>query len=201
MRNRGGQIGHNTLPLPSAKYPARGAACDFQASIRGDGANGGNNHGVLSVLSGDGSWPRRFRNEDTCVDRPNAGLRAMAAGAGGHDSGEVAAELLRDALQTMPARLAGAALVSEVKARREESADRESRRTATRRGPGVMLASTTAALAAGDDHFTCLWAGDSRIYLVRDGNIRQLTPDHLHGHSAADDSPAQRSRPYRPCTR
>jgi serine/threonine protein phosphatase Stp1 len=41
-----------------------------------------------------------------------------------------------------------------------------------------MLASTIVALVAGGDHFTCLWVGDSRIYLVRDGKIRQLTRDH-----------------------
>jgi protein phosphatase/serine/threonine-protein phosphatase Stp1 len=27
-------------------------------------------------------------------------------------------------------------------------------------------------------HFACLWAGDSRIYLVRGGGLRRLTRDH-----------------------
>ncbi len=121
--------------------------------------------------------PRRSHNEDTYVDRPDTGLWAVADGAGGHESGEVAAGLLRDTLQTIPTNLAESKRVSEVKAR-IKSAHLALRMEATRRGPGVLLASTVVALVSGDDHFTCLWAGDSRIYLVRDGNIQQLTRDH-----------------------
>ncbi len=121
--------------------------------------------------------PRRSHNEDAYVDRPDAGLWAVADGAGGHESGEVAAGLLRDALQAIPASLAESEMVAEVKAR-IESAHGKLRMEATRRGPGVMLASTIVALVAADNHFTCLWAGDSRIYLVQNGKLRQLTRDH-----------------------
>ena len=40
------------------------------------------------------------------------------------------------------------------------------------------IGSTIVALAVGDDGYCCLWAGDSRAYLLRDGNLRQLTRDH-----------------------
>jgi protein phosphatase/serine/threonine-protein phosphatase Stp1 len=33
-------------------------------------------------------------------------------------------------------------------------------------------------LLARDDYFACLWAGDSRAYLLRGGRFRQLTRDH-----------------------
>jgi protein phosphatase/serine/threonine-protein phosphatase Stp1 len=121
--------------------------------------------------------PRRSHNEDAYVDRPDIGLWAVADGAGGHDSGEVAAAMLRDALQAIPTGLLEPELVSEVQAR-IELVHRELREEAKRRGPSVMLASTVVALLAGDDHFTCLWAGDSRVYLLRDGGLRQLTRDH-----------------------
>jgi protein phosphatase/serine/threonine-protein phosphatase Stp1 len=121
--------------------------------------------------------PSRSHNEDAYVDRPDIGLWAVADGAGGHASGEVAAGMLRDTLQAIPPGLPESAFVAEVHAR-IELVHRELREEAMRRGPGVMLASTVVALLASDDHFTCLWAGDSRAYLLRDGTLRQLTRDH-----------------------
>jgi protein phosphatase/serine/threonine-protein phosphatase Stp1 len=41
-----------------------------------------------------------------------------------------------------------------------------------------MLAPTVVVLLARDDYFACLWAGDSRGYLLRGGRFRQLTRDH-----------------------
>jgi serine/threonine protein phosphatase Stp1 len=38
--------------------------------------------------------------------------------------------------------------------------------------------STVVTLMAHDSHFACLWAGDSRAYLYRDGGLRRLTRDH-----------------------
>lgn len=29
-----------------------------------------------------------------------------------------------------------------------------------------------------DEHYACVWAGDSRIYLIKGGTIRQLSRDH-----------------------
>jgi serine/threonine protein phosphatase PrpC len=41
-----------------------------------------------------------------------------------------------------------------------------------------MIGSTLVLLILFDGFYACLWSGDSRLYLVRDGRICQLTTDH-----------------------
>jgi len=120
---------------------------------------------------------RRKHNEDAYVDRPDLGIWAVADGAGGHAAGEVASGMIADALQAIPPELSASELLAQVRlailhthtALREEAA---------RRGPDVVVASTVVVMLARGDHFACLWAGDSRAYLLRDGALRQITRDH-----------------------
>jgi serine/threonine protein phosphatase Stp1 len=41
-----------------------------------------------------------------------------------------------------------------------------------------MVASTVVVMLARGQYFACLWAGDSRAYLLRGGALRQITRDH-----------------------
>ena len=41
-----------------------------------------------------------------------------------------------------------------------------------------MVGATIAVLLAFDGYYACVWSGDSRIYVVRDGAIIQLSRDH-----------------------
>jgi protein phosphatase/serine/threonine-protein phosphatase Stp1 len=121
--------------------------------------------------------PRRQHNEDSYVDRPDLGLWAVADGAGGHQAGEVASAMIREALEAIPPGLDGNRLLAEVRGRLLD-VHAALRAEAARRGPGAMIASTVAVLLARGDHFAALWAGDSRIYLLRDGVLSQITRDH-----------------------
>jgi serine/threonine protein phosphatase PrpC len=119
----------------------------------------------------------RTHNEDAFVERPDIGLWAVADGAGGHEAGEVASAMLVEALGNIPAGLSAAELLAQVRLR-ITATHAALRAEAARRGPRTTIASTLVVLLARDQHFACLWAGDSRIYLLRDGALHQLTRDH-----------------------
>jgi len=121
--------------------------------------------------------PKRDHNEDAYVDRPDLGIWAVADGAGGHHAGEVASGKIREALEAIPPELSAAELLAEVRERIVQTHE-WLRAEAERRGPNVVIASTVVVLLARNDHFACLWAGDSRAYLLRDGEFQQITRDH-----------------------
>jgi serine/threonine-protein phosphatase Stp1 len=120
---------------------------------------------------------KRSHNEDAYVDRPDMGMFAVADGAGGHQAGEVASGMIAEALEAIPSNLSAAELLAEVRLAIERT-HVALREEAARRGPDVVVASTVVVMLARGDHFACLWAGDSRAYLLRGGVLRQITRDH-----------------------
>jgi protein phosphatase/serine/threonine-protein phosphatase Stp1 len=116
-------------------------------------------------------------NEDAFVNRPDLGLWAVADGAGAHESGEVASAEVAGLLQTIDAGLSAAEMLLEVRSRLE-AAHARLHAEASRHGDGAMVATTVVVLLARDDHFACLWAGDSRAYLLRDHTLTKITRDH-----------------------
>ena len=120
---------------------------------------------------------KRKHNEDAYVDRPDLGVWAVADGAGGHSAGEVASGMIREALEAIPSGLWASELLSEIRVRIETTHE-WLRNEAERRGPNVVIASTVVVLLARNEHFACLWAGDSRAYLLRNGTLQQITRDH-----------------------
>jgi serine/threonine protein phosphatase Stp1 len=120
---------------------------------------------------------KRKHNEDAYVDRPDLGVWAVADGAGGHEAGEVASGMIAEALEAIPSGLSAPELLAEVRLAIER-AHAALREEAMRRGPDVLVASTVVVMLARGEHFACLWAGDSRAYLLRQGQLRQITRDH-----------------------
>ena len=119
----------------------------------------------------------RTPTEDAFVDRSDIGLWAVADGAGGHEAGEVASGMLKDVLDAIPPGLSASELLAQVRLRVAE-VHQALRDEAEKRGPRSMIASTLVVLLARDGHFACLWAGDSRVYLLRGGTLAQVTRDH-----------------------
>ncbi|MGG5823965.1 PP2C family protein-serine/threonine phosphatase [Falsiroseomonas sp. HW251] len=118
---------------------------------------------------------RRKHNEDSYVDRPEAGLWAVADGAGGHQAGEVASGMIRDALNAIPDGLPAGRMLGEVRQRIALVHETLLEAGAARDG---MIASTIVVLILRGDHFACLWAGDSRCYRLRGQVLEQVSRDH-----------------------
>jgi protein phosphatase/serine/threonine-protein phosphatase Stp1 len=118
----------------------------------------------------------RSHNEDALVNRPDLGMWAVADGAGGHARGDVAAGMIVEALEAIPPDLSAGAMLTEIRQRMSDTHD--ALRAQQAGDPARMSASTVVILVARGNHFACLWAGDSRAYLLRDGAFTQITRDH-----------------------
>ncbi|MBO1326500.1 protein phosphatase 2C domain-containing protein [Acetobacter sp. TBRC 12305] len=121
--------------------------------------------------------PKRRHNEDRLLNRPDIGLWAVADGAGGHQAGDVAATMVIEALDALPSLPMAADMLGAIR-QAVTGADARIRREAARRGSNVVIATTLVCLVIRNGYFACLWAGDSRAYLYRDGMLSQITQDH-----------------------
>jgi serine/threonine-protein phosphatase Stp1 len=117
----------------------------------------------------------RKHNEDSLVDRRDLGLWAVADGAGGHAKGDVASRMVAEALEAIPPDLSAGEMLTEV---RQRMADVNAALRSFRKQENDISATTVVILVARGDHFACLWAGDSRAYLLRDGQMAQISRDH-----------------------
>jgi len=127
----------------------------------------------------------RRRNEDAVLDRPEIGLWAVADGAGGHQRGDVASGRIITALGELTPLAIGPDLVDHVRASLRQ-VNRELRAIAETIGPKALVGSTVVALLIVDGRSHCLWAGDSRFYLMRAGELRQMTRDQSYVQSLID---------------
>ena len=119
----------------------------------------------------------RTLNEDRFVDRPQISLWAVADGMGGHQAGEVAAGMIAEALSTVETFGSGYAFLDNVQ-NAIERVNRSLIAHAAISAPGTVIGSTVVVLLAFAGHYACLWAGDSRAYLLRGSRLEQITRDH-----------------------
>jgi serine/threonine protein phosphatase PrpC len=118
----------------------------------------------------------RTRNEDRYLVRPEVGIWAVADGMGGHQAGDLASETVIAALQSIDGPTSAAELLSSLEDR-VAHANSDLRAISRARG-GAVLGTTLAVLLVADSYYACVWSGDSRIYIIRAGEIAQLSRDH-----------------------
>lgn len=114
---------------------------------------------------------RRARNEDTYYADPVLGLFLVADGMGGHQHGEVASALVRDAIVEEVRH--GRGLVEAVRGAGERLLQQ-----AGNAHDALPMGTTVAALHLAGDRYEVAWVGDSRIYLLQQGTLRQVSHDH-----------------------
>ena len=118
----------------------------------------------------------RTRNEDACLAMPDRGIWAVADGMGGHAVGDFASRAIIQALSTLPepSSLEDAADHARIATQTvNQLLIEEALRMKVR-----VIGSTVVMLLACERRCSCLWAGDSRLYLLRDGHLKQLSRDH-----------------------
>lgn len=118
----------------------------------------------------------RTVNQDAFLERPDIGLWVVADGLGGHTDGEVASRMVCDALADFTPPGAFDELVEGVRRRILQVNDHLLHMSARNRGG--KIGSTVVVLLTRGAEAALLWAGDSRIYRLRDSRLAQLTRDH-----------------------
>jgi type VI secretion system protein ImpM len=116
-------------------------------------------------------------NQDSFIERTDVGIWGVADGLGGHSQGEVASRMVCDALAEV---VPEASFEDAVDDAREHLSlvNEQLIRAATRPVNAVQSGSTVVALLARGMRCVVLWAGDSRAYRWRNGQLEQLTRDH-----------------------
>lgn len=118
----------------------------------------------------------RDHNEDAILERPEAGLWAVADGMGGHSAGDVASTMVVETLADLRRQ---DTLSGYVDALEDALMEVNHRLRALARQRGTQaIGATVATLLTRGQHGVCVWAGDSRVYRMRDGDLQQVSQDH-----------------------
>jgi serine/threonine protein phosphatase PrpC len=144
---------------------------------------------TLRSAAGSDVGRRRPINQDSAVT--SSRLLAVADGMGGHAHGEVASSVAVAALLDLDARLRGADLGEvDLLAVLHEAIDGAASRLTelAHQNPELRGTGTTiVAFLVDGTRIGALHIGDSRAYLLRDGELHRLTRDHTLVQSLVDE--------------
>jgi len=135
---------------------------------------------------------KRTSNEDSYSTRPDVGLFVVADGMGGHVAGEVASRVAVEAIEAFIQETAGAdrnrtwPFPFDPSISLEANRLRAAFRLANRKIASAIadsqdlrgMATTASAVLLGPRSASVAHVGDSRVYVLRDGKLQQLTHDH-----------------------
>lgn len=126
----------------------------------------------------------RTSNQDCFVDRADARLWAVADGMGGHSQGDVASRMTCDGLAGMQAGATLDDVINDVQ-RRLGHVNAKLYAAAVRPRNPVQSGSTVVVFVVQRTASAVIWAGDSRLYRLRQRQLVQLTTDHTYAAQIA----------------
>ncbi len=119
----------------------------------------------------------RKHNEDSMLERPEIGLWVVADGMGGHARGDLASQMIVEAMKKVHEGVKLESYIDDIEDRlldvnqRLVAKARESEKKTT-------IGSTVVLMLAYEKYCVYIWAGDSRLYRLRNRELRQMTTDH-----------------------
>ena len=119
----------------------------------------------------------RKLNEDSMLVRPDVGMWAVADGMGGHEAGDVASQMVVSVLNEIQLGSSLEKYINDI----EDALVNVNKKLIEIAHQGekpTTCGSTVVVMLAYEKYCAFLWAGDSRLYRIRDNKIIQLTTDH-----------------------
>ncbi len=134
----------------------------------------------------------RDHNEDACLELPGRGVWVVADGMGGHQSGDLASQMVVDLVAQIGVHDRPSRLVDFVEDALMTANRRLYRKSLEGERPTV-IGSTVAALLAVGGYAISAWAGDSRVYRLRGGVLEQVSRDHSEVEELIDQGVLSRA--------
>lgn len=119
----------------------------------------------------------RPTNQDAFVELTDVGLWAVADGMGGYRDGDIASRMVCESLQRLGAEGSLESVVNAIRQRVSE-VNRRLYEASVRPIDPIVSGSTVVILVVRGADCAVLWAGDSRVYRWRQGQLTQMTTDH-----------------------
>lgn len=119
----------------------------------------------------------RKHNEDSMLERADIGLWVVADGMGGHAKGDMASQMIVESLKKIHEGTNLPRFIDDI----EDSVIAVNQKLveiAQQSPKKVTIGSTVVILVAYGSFCVYIWAGDSRLYRLRDQKLKQITTDH-----------------------